>query len=198
MIMNILLLAALMASPTPAQTASPAAPQARLAWPANPAARLAAQREAMKALAFMDGTWRGPAKAEEAPAGLTQTERVGDLLGGSVKLVEGRGYDGAGRTVFNAFAIISYDPVKQAYLMRSHAMGYAADFPLTVSPDGFSWTRPEGPGASTRYTTTIKGGEWHEIGERIVGDKPPVKTFEMRLRRLGATAWPLGEPVAPR
>ena len=37
-----------------------------------------------------------------------------------------------------------------------YAMGYAGDYPLTVRPDGFSWSHPAGPGATTRYTATIR------------------------------------------
>lgn len=39
-----------------------------------------------------------------------------------------------------------------------------SDYPLTVGRDGFSWSHPAGPGASIRYTATVKDGEWHEIG----------------------------------
>src|SRR5947207_14169157 len=50
------------------------------------AALIAAQREAMEPLAYMDGVWRGPAKTT-LPSGetraVTQTERIGPVLGGS-------------------------------------------------------------------------------------------------------------------
>ena len=171
-----------------------AAPHASAsAW--DPTARTAAQHEAMARLAFMDGQWRGEGQMEGNA--FTQTERVGPLLGGVVRLVEGRAYTDDGGTVFNAFAVISYDPAKRAYMMRSHAMSFAGDFPLTVRPDGFSWVQPMGPGASIRYTTTIAGNEWLQIGERIAGDAPPVKMFEMKLRRIGDSAWPVDGAVAP-
>ena len=52
----------------------------------------AAQSEAMKRLAFMDGTWRGTTQSV-LPTGekhtITQTERVGPFLGGTVKVIEG-------------------------------------------------------------------------------------------------------------
>ena len=186
--MKTLILALLLASPAAAQPAGP--------W--DPEVRMAAQREAMKKLDFLDGAWRGPATASETPGPLVQTERVGSLLDGTVKLVEGRGYDAEGRTVFNAFAIISYDPVKRAYALRSYAMGFVGDYPLTVRPDGFSWSHPAGPGASIRYTATVRDGEWHEVGERVAEGSVPVKTVELRVRRLGATDWPKVETVPPR
>src|SRR5258708_37861222 len=80
---------------------------------ASPATLIAAQREAMLRLAFMDGVWRGPAWSI-LPSGekhnITQTERIGPMLDGSVKVIEGKGYDLVdGKATFNAFATISYD-----------------------------------------------------------------------------------------
>lgn len=175
-----------------------AAPAAGQPGPYDPATRLAAQREAMKALAFMDGAWRGQAETDRHPAGFTHTERVGTLLDGTIRLVEGRSYDEKGGTRFNAFAAISYDPARKAYTMHSYAMGFAGDFPLAVRPDGYSWTQPAGPGAEIRYTATVKGGEWRETGERVVNGGSPVKVFDMRLRRLGPTSWPQDGAVGPR
>ena len=179
-------------------TAAAAQPAATPAGPWDPAARMAAQRDAMKALAFLDGEWRGTARADEVPGEMAHTERVGTLLDGTIRLVEGRAYDSAGKTQFNAFAVISYDPVKRTYSLRSHSMGFAGEYPLTVRPDGFSWSHQAGPGATMRYTATVRDGEWHEVGERIAGDAPPVKTVELRVRRIGASKWPQGGAVSPR
>lgn len=192
--MTTLMLALLLAS----APAEPASPPAASFVPGDPAARLAAQREAMKALAFMDGAWRGRAQTDRLPAGFVHTERAGPLLDGAVRLVEGRSYDEKGDTRFNAFAIISYDPARKTYAMRSYAMGYAGDFPLAVRPDGYSWTQPAGPGAEIRYTATVKGDEWVETGERVVNGGAPQKVFEMRVRRVGSTQWPQQGAVGAR
>lgn len=196
---TLILALSLSATAAAAQPAdAPITPEAAAAGPWDPAARLAAQREAMKALAFLDGEWRGTARAEEAAGEMRHTERVGTLLDGTIRLVEGRAYDSAGKTQFNAFAIISYDPVRRAYSMRSHAMGFAGDYPLTIRPDGFSWSHPAGPGAVVRYTATVKNGEWHEVGEWVAGNAAPVRTVELRVRRTGAGGWPQAGAVAPR
>ena len=164
----------------------------------DPDARLASQRKAMAALSFMDGAWRG-AGWTITPDGkrhlLTQTERVGALLDGTVKLVEGRGYGADGRTMFNALGVISYDPGKAAYSIKSYAMGFTGDFPITPTGTGWVWQTPAGPGAVIRYTADFKSGSWQEVGERIAPGAPPVRVFEMRLTRLGGTAWPGGAPV---
>ena len=191
--MKTLLLALLLAAP-----AEPASPPAASFVPGDPAARLAAQREAMKALDFMDGAWRGRAQTDRLPAGFVHTERSGTLLDGTIRLVEGRSYDETGATRFNAFGIISYDPVRRSYVMRSYAMGYGGDFPLTVRPDGYDWVQPAGRGAEIRYSATVKDGEWVETGERVENGGPGRKVFEMRVRRVGATSWPQQGAVGAR
>lgn len=173
--------------------AAPAFAQA----PPDPAPLIAAQREAMAPLAIMDGIWRGTAWTL-TPGGrhdVVHTERVGPFLGGSVKVVEGRSYRPDGSIGFNAFATISYDPQRKAYLMHSYAMGRAGDFALDVRPDGYVWQVPAGPGAIIRYTATIGDGTWREVGDRIVGNSPPMRIFEMNLKRVGDTDWPAGAPV---
>ena len=177
----------------PLALAAPAFGQA----PPDSEALIAAQREAMAPLAAMDGAWRGTAWTI-TPGGrhdVVHTERVGPFLGGSVKVVEGRAYLPDGSVGFNAFGTISYDPQRKAYTLHSYAMGRAGDFPLDVKPDGYVWQVPAGPGAIIRYTATIGNGTWREVGDRIVGDRPPMRIFEMNLKRIGDTNWPEGDPV---
>lgn len=167
--------------------------------PPDPGPRIAAQKEAMIRLAAIDGVWRGEA-VMILPSGkhtLTQTERVGPFLDGAVRVMEGRGYEPDGRVSFNAFGIVSYDPDKKTYSLRSYSQGREGDFPLTVTADGFTWEIPAGP-MRIRYVTTIKDGTWHEVGDRIVGGGEPVRFFEMTLKRVGDTDWPMGTPVPPK
>jgi len=166
----------------------------------DPAARIAAQVKALEALAPLDGTWRGKVWAL-APDGTrhegTQTERVGPMLGGSLRVIEGLGYEADGSVGFNAFAIVSFDPDKQALTMRSYAHGRSGDFPFTVGPDGFAWEIPAGP-ATIRYVATISGDSWHEVGHRIVPGQEPVQILDMTLTRLGDCDWPAGGAVPPK
>jgi hypothetical protein len=165
--------------------------------PPDSAALIAAQREAMAPLAMMDGVWRGSAwtLTRDGRHDVVHTERIGPFLGGSVKLVEGRAYNADGSVGFNAFGIISFDPGSRAYTLHSYAMGRKGDFPLEVRPDGYVWQVPAGPGAIVRYTATIGGGAWREVGERIADGGAPMKIFEMNLKRVGDTGWPDGDPV---
>jgi hypothetical protein len=166
----------------------------------DPATLIAAQREGMMPLAFMDGVWRGPAWTI-LPSGkkhdITQTERIGPFLDGSIKVIEGRGYDADGKVGFNAFAIISYNASTRAYNLHSHAQGYVGDFVLKLTADGYVWEIPAGP-VTIRYTAVIKDGTWREVGDRIMSGKEPVRFFEMNLKRVGDTTWPAAGAVAPR
>lgn len=166
----------------------------------DPATLLASQREAMQKLAVMDGVWRGPAWTI-LPSGekhhITQTERIGPFLDGSIKVLEGRGYEASGKVTFNAFGIIFYNPATQAYTLHSHAQGYAGDFALTPTADGYIWEIPAGP-MTIRYTATIKDGAWREVGDRITPGKEPVRFFEMNLKRVSDTDWPAAGAVSPK
>jgi hypothetical protein len=174
--------------------AAPAAAQA------PNAALLQAQKDKMAALNFLDGEWVGPAEAHE-PGGLirmTQTERSGALLDGTVRLVEGRAYDAAGKTLFNAFAVISYDMRAGRYLITSHASGYATSTEMRLTADGFEWEVPAGPQAKLRFKAVVKNGLWTETGDYVGADGKPRRTFEMKVRKVRATKWPAEKPVSPK
>jgi hypothetical protein len=176
-----------------------ALPVAASAQP-DTAARLETQRQAMARLSFMDGVWRGPAWAQ-LPGGrreLTQTERVGPFLGGSVRVVEGRGYEADGRIGFNALGVISFDPATAAFSIRTFAQGQAGVYALTLIDGGVVWEIPAGPGMVIRHTAMIGNGRWHEISELIAEGRPPLRVAELDLRRVGDTGWPAGGAVPMR
>jgi hypothetical protein len=154
----------------------------------------------MTRLSFMDGAWRGSAWTL-LPSGekhtITQTERVGPFLDGSVKVIEGRGYDPDGKVTFNAFGTVSFNPGTRAYTLHSYALGSVGDFRLTPTADGYIWEIPAGP-MTIRYTAAIKGGTWLEVGDRISPGKDPVRFFEMNLTRIGDTTWPASGAIAQK
>jgi hypothetical protein len=177
--------------------ASPLAAQTR----PDPSALLAAQRTALAPLAtLMHGVWRGQAWTI-TPNGrheVTQTERIGPFLGGSVLAIEGRGYNADGSVGFNALGIVSFNPATNAYTLSSWAQGFSGVFPFRPTANGYVWEVPGGPGAIIRYTATIDGDAFREVGERIAGDAPGVPMFEMNLRRVGDTDWPAAGAVPMR
>ena len=166
----------------------------------NPAVLIAAQREAMAVFAAMDGVWRGPAWTilpSSEKHSITQTERIGPFLDGSVKVIEGRGYDAEGKVSFNAFGTISYNATTRAYTLHSHAMGNVGDFAITPTADGYVWEIPAGP-MTIRYTAMIKGDNFREVGDQIQPGKEPVRFFEMTLKRIGDTKWPAEGAVSQK
>lgn len=166
----------------------------------DPATLLKAQREAMAPLAFMDGVWRGPAWTilqSGEKHNITQTERIGPFLDGTVKVIEGRGYNADGSVGFNAFGTISYNPTNKVYTLHSYAQGNVGDFALNRTGDGYVWEIPAGP-MTIRYTAVIKDGAWREVGDRIMPGKDPIRFFEMNLKRVGDTAWPAAGAVSPK
>jgi hypothetical protein len=166
----------------------------------DPQETIAAQKEAMMRFAIMDGAWRGEGWTM-LPSGekreLIQTERVGPALEGSVRVIEGRGYEKDGTVGFNALGIISYDLKSKSYSMRSYAQGQVGDFVITPTHDGFMWEIPTGP-MTVKYIATIMNGTWHETGDRIMPGKSPVRFFEMTLTRIGDTDWPSGHAIQPK
>lgn len=154
----------------------------------------------MQKLAFMRGVWRGTASGT-TPTGqryqVTQTERMGPMLGGDIVVIEGRGYNADGTTGFNAFAVVSWNPHASKYEIRSYAQGQSGTFDLTLTADGYVWQVPAGPNATMEFTATVTGTKWREVGQYVAGDAPPVPMFEMNLERVGDTDWPLGTPIMP-
>ena len=168
--------------------------------PQTPAALLAAQRQAMAPLARMDGVWRGPAWSvtQAGRRELTQTERVGTFLDGSVRVIEGRGYNADGSVGFNALGIVSFNPATNSYTISSWAMGRGGVFPFRVTAQGYEWEVPAGPGMTVRYAATVTADTLREVGFLHRGEAPPVQIFEMNLRRVGPTDWPGGGAVPMR
>lgn len=157
------------------------------------------QRQAMQVLAWMDGEWRGTATAmvgRGETKTLPHTERIGLMVGGSIRVIEGRSFNPDGTTAFNAFAVLSWDDAAGRYMMRSYANGQAVDLPLEGDENGFRWTVPS-RGGELRYVTTLKDGEWIETGDYVAEGRPPMRVIDMRLRRVGDTEWPAGGAVTP-
>ena len=182
------LAAALLTAPVGAHAQMPASPNGS-----------EAQRAAMDRLAFMDGEWRGQATVH-SPSGtmtLTQTERVGSMLGGSIKVIEGRGYAADGSTQFNAMARVSWDARAGRYGFRSYAQGFSGDYVFEATDDGFRWETPAGPNAKMQYVAVVRDGTWHEVGSYVAEGQPPRQMIEMRLTRVGDTDWPAGRAVSP-
>lgn len=154
------------------------------------------QAKSTAAVAFLDGIWIGPASMTR-PDGTVdrfeQMERIGPMNGGEVRIMEGKGRDRSGRTVFNASTVLSQDEAG-GIRMRTWTMGHESARELKLRPDGFAWEIAAGT-MTIRYTATVRNGVWDEVGERVSPDGKAVRFFEMRLKRVGATGWPAENPA---
>jgi hypothetical protein len=145
------------------------------------------QREAMRKLSFLSGRWSGPATIAVGPGrtlDLTQTENVQYKLDGLVLLVEGKGTNTDGKTVFRSLATIAYDNSSHTYRFRAYNDGHYVDTQLLFVPGGFSWDFTAGP-AHVINTMRLTGkGQWHELTQTAFGSGPPQTSLEMTLSRL--------------
>src|SRR5688572_20526028 len=90
-----------------------------LPLPAQAPAAIPAQKEEMKKLDFLIGKWQGEGWVKMPGAErqtFTQTETVQKKLGGLALLIEGHGTSklpgGEEKTVFEALAMVTWDPEK--------------------------------------------------------------------------------------
>ena len=150
----------------------------------------AARRQHMQKLGFLVGRWTGPAWAAIRGGQrleMLQAENVRYKLGGQVLLIEGLGRrltDGEpGDTVFNAVAVVDWQPEK-GYVMRSWTLaGTQGEFLLTLTENGFTWGF-DISGGSVRYTMEMTPeGVWHEVGRFSRDGKEGMPVVELTVKR---------------
>lgn len=181
---------------------------AAAAEPASPPPAPAAERppaevvaEAMTAVDFLVGRWRGAGSFRMGPGepqAVDVVELVQSKLGGRVLLLEGLGTvpaaAGGGaeggaeaepRVVHEALGVLSYDPAEDRYLMRAFTReGRWVDARVEVGDRRLVWGFTT-PGGEIRYTLRLdEEGRWHEVGE-IHRQGQWMPFFEMRLARAG-------------
>ena len=146
-----------------------------------------AQREAMRKLSFLAGSWTGPVTVVRGPEPLhlTQTEQVEYKLDGLVLLIDGKSTDSDGKSSFEALATDSYDEATHAYHFRAYNGGHYIDTELTVLPDGFSWGFKAGPADIVNTMHLTAKGEWSEQTVATMGTNPPMHAVDMLLTKQG-------------
>jgi len=166
-----------------------------VAWPVVAADEPgAANREAMKKVAFLAGKWTGEVRfqiGKDAAKTIQQTEDIRFRLNGVVLLIEGTGVGKLPRSdkegvVFNALATMSYDTEAKKFLMRAYTMdGGMVDPDVTVSDSGIVWQfAPPKSKVQVRFTITVTGDTWVETGETSFDGKTWNKYLDMKLKRV--------------
>jgi hypothetical protein len=147
-----------------------------------------AQRIAMNKLGFLVGEWSGEASVLRGPGQfveLAQTESVQFKLDGLVLEIEGVGRTKAdGKLSLQALGLISFDDETGTYRMRAFNDGrwLETEVKLADSGNSISWGFALGAFKTSTVLRINEDGEWTEYGELVIGDRPPQKMMELRVR----------------
>ena len=148
-----------------------------------------AQRTAMKKLGFLVGDWSGEASVLSGPgqfAELAQTESAQFKVDGLVLVIEGVGRTKTdGRPALQALGLISFDDETGTYKMRAFNDGRWLETEVKLADGGnlISWGFVLGQFKTTTVLRINEDGEWTEHGELVIGDRPPQKMMELKVRR---------------
>jgi len=121
--------------------ANAVSPVSIAAQDAAPPSLLAREKAATTdVLKVFDGIWVGTAEAV-APDGTThrfeQMERIGPMLAGEIRVMEGKARDPKGKTLHNAFTVFSV--TKDGIEMRSWTPGRAGSRIIELTKEGYNW-----------------------------------------------------------
>ncbi len=148
---------------------------------------VAVQKEAMKRLSFLLGTWHGEAEVTTGPGAakkVLQTEEIQMRLDGLVMVLEGTGtLADTGVVAFRAFATIAFDEATKTYRFRAYNDGNYVDTELELLDGGFEWGFTAGPAKITNTMKLDAAGQWVETTDVVINGAPPRRTMEMRVRK---------------
>jgi hypothetical protein len=148
-----------------------------------------AQRAAMKRLGFLVGEWSGEASVLRGPGQfveLAQTESAQFKLDGLVLVIEGVGRTKAeGKLTLQALGLISFEDETGTYKMRAFNDGRWLETEVKLADGGnsISWGFALGEFKTRTVMRINENGEWTELGELVIGDRPPQKMMDLKVRR---------------
>jgi hypothetical protein len=145
--------------------------------------------KAMLKIQHLSGEWSGKGWIQMGRDKRTfaQTENVVQKANGTVIVVDGVGIDeSTGKTVHEAFAIISYDQPNKKYLMRAFlANGNYIDADISVEDDGtIIWGFKHPQAGDIKYTIKASGSKWEEKGAMNRDGANWVPFFQMNLEKI--------------
>jgi len=154
------------------------------------APNVVAQRTAMKKLEFLVGEWSGEATVLRGPGQfveMAQTESAQFKLDGLVLMIEGVGRAKTdGKASLQALGLISFDDETGMYRMRAFNDGRWLETEVKMADGGnsISWGFALGAFKTATVLRINENGEWTEHGEITVGERPPQKMMDLRVRRI--------------
>lgn len=151
------------------------------------AANTARARAALAPVAKMVGRWEGDARVSMGPGEPMLVRQDEDIVwgaAGTVIIIRGTGRDPKNDAiVFEAAGTLWFDLETQRAQFRTHRDGRSVAADVEIRPDTMVWGFAV-PGGRVRYVIALTDQTWHETGEFIRDGAPPVRTIEMRLRRI--------------
>jgi len=149
-----------------------------------------AQRTAMKKLEFLVGEWSGEATVLLGPGqfvDMAQTESAHFRLDGLVLMIEGVGRTKTdGKVSLQALGLISFDDETGTYKMRAFNDGRWLETEVRLGDGGnsMSWGFVLGQYKTATVLRINESGEWTEHGEITIGERPPQKMIDLKVRRI--------------
>lgn len=154
-------------------------------------ATVAAVTSPMQPLDFLTGEWDGTGWIIAGPNGrqtFSQHESVRSAAGGSLIVIDGLGVGTseatAGKTVHQAFAVVSFDGEAKTFRWRAwRAGGTEIATTAEVGDRKIVWGFQDPRAGTIRFTIRVEAGEWHEVGEVSRDGTTWMQFFEMKLKK---------------
>lgn len=154
-----------------------------------------ASLEAMEALRFLEGKWKGKSWSRTREGERIEgrvVEIVESKLNGSILTLEGLGSSGdpeaeGAKLDHHAFAVIHFDPDRGQYRMHSYKDGKFLDAELAMTgEDAARWRFAVPNGGRVRFDIALdEAGRWTETGEWSADGETWMPFFGMTLERVG-------------
>jgi hypothetical protein len=133
------------------------------------------------------GSWEGEGWSMQGPdqrVEFKQTEQIEAKADGHVVTIEGTGRDPeSGDVSFEAYAVVAYDG-EQKLIWTAYNNGNILTLEPTIADNSLTWGFPV-EGGEIRYTITVEGNRWTEVGEfSSDAGSTWVQTFEMNLTKV--------------
>jgi hypothetical protein len=144
----------------------------------------------MKKLEFLVGEWSGEATVLRGPGQfveMAQTELAQFKLDGLVLIIEGVGRAKTdGNVSLQALGLISFDDETGTYKMRAFNDGrwLETEVKLADGENSMSWGFRLGDFKTTTVLRIEENGEWTEHGELTIGERPPQRMMDLKVRRI--------------
>ncbi|HYC28381.1 MAG TPA: hypothetical protein VEB42_06180 [Chitinophagaceae bacterium] len=147
-----------------------------------------AMTDAIKKLAFLEGTWKGQGwiKTGGQKQLFNETETAKIKTGGTLLQIDVFGTDVKEETriINNGLAIVRYDTTRRTYLMDFYQSdGSVAEATVEVVNENTASILINRQGSFTRFVIRVKNNRWFEQGFHSRDGKDWTQFFEMDLAR---------------